>query len=197
MTRDEFINQITFWYELIDFCNDYGCDVCSGIYDDDQRNECIDDELVDMARHNTWEELRDILNNYDTGYDYWYKDEYDGWVGLTDGDFDDYKDDVLSWADNSGDIWDEDEEQVTDEETIRWNNDVEEEPLRNIQCNTQSEPEDDTTSEDTGITFSELFLSCGNTLHEIYDKQAKEIAQENADFSKFIIEPASMCERRA
>ena len=35
MTRNEFIDNITEWYELKDFCNDFDCDICEDIYDDD------------------------------------------------------------------------------------------------------------------------------------------------------------------
>lgn len=189
MTREEFIDNITYWYELIVFCNDLDCDICSEVYDNDQRNAYIDNELVDLARNNSWEEMRDILNGYDTGYEYWSRDDYGEWEGLSDVDFDEYKNDVLEWADNQGDVWDE-EEADDDEETTTWN--VDEEPIRNIQPELRPEPEEETTAEDDGISFSELFLSCGNTLHEIYDNQAKEAAQEDADFSKFIAEPVSV-----
>ena len=39
MTRNEFIDNITEWCELKDFCNDFDCDICEDIYDDDDYDE--------------------------------------------------------------------------------------------------------------------------------------------------------------
>ena len=44
MTRNEFIDNITEWYELKDFCSDFDCDVCEDIYDDDSLEEEPDED---------------------------------------------------------------------------------------------------------------------------------------------------------
>lgn len=32
MTREEFQENVNSWYDLREFCNEYGCEVCSDIY---------------------------------------------------------------------------------------------------------------------------------------------------------------------
>lgn len=115
MTRNEFLNNVTTWGELIDFCNDEGCDYCDDIYSEESRDETINDYLVDWARNESWQDLFSRLDNIETGYDYYKEDDYGDWVGLSDDDFDDYKDDVLRWMDDNG-YWDEEDEYLEDEE---------------------------------------------------------------------------------
>lgn len=112
MTRQEFIDDITTWGDLFDFCSDEGCYICDGIYDSDDWNSCIDDEVYEIARNNTWRVVLSILQDYDdqSGYDYHARNDYGEWHGLDDDDFDAYKDDVLEWGDNQ-DVWGEEDEE--------------------------------------------------------------------------------------
>ena len=41
MTRDEFLDNIEYFCELIDFCQEYGCEYLSDVYDEDGRDEEI------------------------------------------------------------------------------------------------------------------------------------------------------------
>ena len=41
MTRDEFLGNIEYFSELIDFCQEYGCDYLDDVYDDERRDEEI------------------------------------------------------------------------------------------------------------------------------------------------------------
>ena len=62
MTRNEFIDNITEWSELIDLCSEYGCSYCDDVYSEYSRDEMINDELVDMARNcDDWTELLNTL----------------------------------------------------------------------------------------------------------------------------------------
>ena len=47
MTRNEFIDNITEWYELKDFCSDFDCDVCEDIYDDDDYDDSVEEDIRD------------------------------------------------------------------------------------------------------------------------------------------------------
>lgn len=111
MTRQDFINDIECWYELIDFCNDEGCYECEDIYDSEQRDDFLNEEIEDIARNETWREMLETLQGFadGSGYDYYIKDNYGDFVGLDDDDFDAYKSEVLDWGDRY-DIWDDDEE---------------------------------------------------------------------------------------
>ena len=61
MTRNEFIDNITEWYELKDFCSDFDCDVCEDIYDDEafisSAPDCVatvDIDLTEMMGAETY-----------------------------------------------------------------------------------------------------------------------------------------------
>lgn len=112
MTRQEFIDDVTTWYELLEFCYDEDCNICEDIVDSDMYDEYIDDELYDKIRNSgdKWWEIKDWLNGIPTGYDYY--DRYNE-CGVDEYDFDHYKDDVLDWGD-SNEVWDEDEEEEED-----------------------------------------------------------------------------------
>ena len=45
MTRNDFLNDVTEWWELLDFCSDEGCNICEDIIDSDQLDEYV------MERH--------------------------------------------------------------------------------------------------------------------------------------------------
>lgn len=76
MTRDEFLDGINSWYELREFCSDFGCDVCECIYSQNEMDEYIDSNLLDMARNAAgWEDLLSDLQDYPTGYDYYIRDD--------------------------------------------------------------------------------------------------------------------------
>ena len=111
MTKREFEEDVTTWYELIDLCNDEACYICEDVYDGYCVNDCINSGLVDRARNCTWEELRDELNNYPTIYedDYYLDDGYGGWREADRDDFDNYKSDIFVWMDEHN-RWDDDEE---------------------------------------------------------------------------------------
>lgn len=112
MTRAEFIDTVNEWWELIDFCSDENCDICNDIYSDDERDDYINQRLSDIAGNaGDWRSLRDELYDITTGYDYYLYNDWTDWIGLTDEDFEDYKQQVLLWMDN-GDWWeDEDDEE--------------------------------------------------------------------------------------
>ena len=112
MTRGEFINDIQYWSELIDFCWEINCYICEDIYDSEARDDYIDEDLSYIIDGATWRSVLDTLQDYerDSGYDYYYRDECGTFHGLDDDDFENYKNDVLDWADNR-EVWDEEEEE--------------------------------------------------------------------------------------
>jgi hypothetical protein len=132
MTRQEFIDEINNWWELIDFCNDEGCDYLDNVYTAEARDDYINDyQLGDWARDNSWRILRDILDDLYDGYEYYKLDDWGDWMYLNDEDFESYKSDVLDWA-RQNYVFDEDEEEdpadygIEDEEV---NDEEVEEPI--------------------------------------------------------------------
>lgn len=112
MTRNEFLNGITEWYELLEFCNDNGCSICDDIISDDDRDDEIDNDIEDAIRNDRWYDIKGYLEEIPTGYSYYRRNSMFDYDGMDDSDFDEYKDDVLGWADREGDIWDEDPEEM-------------------------------------------------------------------------------------
>lgn len=106
MTRQYFIDEITELYELLEFCEEIGCDSCDEIVYDTDRDERIDQHVYDLVNDGIcWEELQNYLNNILTGSEYYICDEDDEWMDAEDF-FDDYKESVLSWCDEN-DVWDD------------------------------------------------------------------------------------------
>lgn len=118
MKRQEFIDEVGYWGDLIDFCNQEGCEVCEDIYSSGDRDYEIEEDLCEMVRDSSWREILDSLQAYDrdSGYDYYLKNDWGDFEGLNDyEDFTSYKDDVLDWGDDN-DIWDEDDEDEDEDE---------------------------------------------------------------------------------
>ena len=140
MTRQEFIDNIHYWSELIEFCSDNGCDYCEDIYDSDAWNDYVNDDVAEMARNDGWRDILGVLQEYDelSGYDYYRRNDYGEWIGLDDDDFESYKDDVCGWMDDN-DYWDEEDE--------------EEPPVSYVN------PEDVTPLEAEDVSMDDLFLS--------------------------------------
>ncbi len=111
MTRNDFIERIDRWWELIDFCRDMDCSVCEDIIDGDDLSEYIEEDIENAAHDGMgWREIRDRLNDLDTGYSYYVNEGYMLYVGLNDDDdFNRYKDEVIEWMDDYG-YWDDEEE---------------------------------------------------------------------------------------
>lgn len=98
MTRDEFLDGINYFSELIDFCQEYGCDYCDDALDEDARDEEIKYELEEYGSDYSWQDIRDYLYDIPTGYDYYRRNGIFDYEGLDDTDFESYKDDVYDWA---------------------------------------------------------------------------------------------------
>lgn len=62
MTRNDFLNDVTEWWELLDFCSDEGCNICEDIIDSDQ---------LDEDTNYSWRDIRDSLSEIPTGYGYY------------------------------------------------------------------------------------------------------------------------------
>lgn len=157
MTREEFQENVNCWYDLREFCNEYGCEVCDDIYSQDEMDEEIDNSIVDMAREATdWKVLLSQLEDIPTEDDYYMRNGYGDFRELDDEDFDCHKDDVFDWAENEGIFDEEDEEDEESEEDI-------EEP---------DEPEDPDDGYEVGneeMSIAELFVVPNNGARGIYN----------------------------
>ena len=176
MRRQDFIDDITTWSELIEFCHDEDCDICEDIYTEDEKDEDIDRNLVDLARNNTWQELYDILESIPTGDCYYYCDDWGDWHEADDDIFDERKERVLEWMDD-GDWWDEEDEEEYDE------------PIDVIE-----EDEEDLAPVESDVPLDDLFTACNNGLKSIQSMQQKEADADDEIFDSFVMSFAA--ERR-
>ena len=121
MTRQEFIDSVRTWSDLLSFCYDYDCNVCENIISHGELAEYIADDFANFSHDYRWIDIRDWLNSIDDNAGYYYRDGSFDYTSV-DGDFQDYKDDVLSWCDEDASIFDEDDE---DDTPIYWSADLE------------------------------------------------------------------------
>lgn len=113
MTRSYFLDYVTDWYELIELCREYDCDICEDIIDDDELDDYVDSDI--SGTDYGWRRLRDFLIDIPTGYDYYRCDGSFDYVGLDDGNFEDYKSRVLDWMDADS-LWDAEEDEGEEDE---------------------------------------------------------------------------------
>ena len=172
MTRQEFIDNVTTWSELLDFCYDENIDFCEDVYTEDAKDEYFDDILVDMARDaGCWQELYNRLEEIPTGYDYYIRDDYGDFEGADDDDFDSHYEDVLEYMDDN-EYWDDDD----------GDEDYEEEPVREEYV----DPEDEEPVEEEDVSIAELFTTCNSKLQKIdADTEAAARAAEEEDEEAF------------
>ena len=181
MTRNEFIEDVSDFYDLRSFCWDNDCYECDDIFDEEGRDDYINEHLVDWARDaDNWEELQRQLNDIDTGYDFYRIDDYGDLVGLDDYDFDNYKSDVLDWGDRN-DIWDEDEEEEGEIEEDY--SSVEEEPR--YASSSENTSESEAPIED-GCSLNELFSSGISQLQTIEIEEEAAAQEADEAFKQFV-----------
>jgi hypothetical protein len=174
MTRQEFLDDVYDFRELMDFCYDNDCGICDDIYDDESKDEYINEHLSDMADNaDDWQSLYRTLDYIPTGYDYYRLDDYDDFNGLDDDDFDDYKNDVLEWMDDN-EYWDEDEDD--EEEYFPPEEEYSEEEDDEESCEEDMQPVD------------ELFSLCSEQLRVIDAKEKAEEQRCNEEFLAFTAE---------
>lgn len=165
MTRQEFIDDVTSWSELIEFCSDEGLDCCNDVYDDESYNDEIDSELSARAHDDSWQDVRDWLRRLPDGYGYYIKDDYGGWYTADDDDFDSRKDEVIECMDDGG-YWDEYDEEEEPEEYI--------------------DPEDEVPVEKEDVSFAELFTTCSSQVQKLESDKIKDAAAaEQAEATAF------------
>ena len=116
MTRNEFFEDVTRFYELRDFCNDNEIYECDDYFDGDD----LDDEVqsdINNDDFRSWTDLRDGLDSIETGYDFYKREGSLYYEGCTDEDFDEIKSRVADIMDERG-AWDpdEDDEDYEDDE---------------------------------------------------------------------------------
>ncbi len=169
MTRQQFLDEVETWGDLYDVAseNDYYFD---DVYEEDSYNEWVDECVRDRIRHDTWEDVRDFLNNCPSaGYDFYVYDEYNGTMrGCFSEDIDDLKDEFLEWADDR-EIWDDEEEPEQEPPAST-------EPVYYVKSDEESATDGQEFDPDIGM--NDLFRSSTDLFAEIQkrvDERQKEV----------------------
>lgn len=166
MTRQEFIDDVTYWSDLIDFCCNEGISFCENVYNEEGFDDYIGDELEERARNYDWHDIRSWLNDLPDRYEYYIRNDNGEWYPADDDDFDSMKEDVLNYMDG-GDYWDEYDE--------------EEEPEEHI------DPEDEVPVGEEDMTFAELFTICSSQVQKLENAKIEdEIATEREEITAFV-----------
>ena len=117
MTRQEFLDSIESFSDLINFCNEndgYQA-YTQNIYDNEDYDMEICRRISEYSNENRWEEIRDWLDNLPYGCDYYeYDDDWSEWKGLEDEDLHERVHELAQELDEDGFFDDEVEEQEAD-----------------------------------------------------------------------------------
>lgn len=124
MTRQEFLDDVTTWSDLEEFCNAVGVyDELEDVYDTCSYNEAVEDDIREYLDNEYWYNLSSYLDDLPSprSWDrYIRNDGWLNWTGTDDGDriFCDYKERVLDVCDEDCfDSEDEEELEVVTEES--------------------------------------------------------------------------------
>lgn len=170
MTRNDFLNDVTEWWELLDFCSDEGCYICEDIIDSDQLDEYVEEDIRDT--NYSWRGIRDSLSEIPTGYGYYRMNGSFDYDGMDENDFDSYKEDVLEWGDNNG-VWEDEPDEEDDFDTDTMFNEEDSEP-------------DEPPVEEEDFSIGELMGFCGVVLLDIRREEAAERAREDEALNQLI-----------
>lgn len=126
MTRQEFIDDVCDFQQLVDFANEFEYEF-DDIYSEESYDDMINEELTENDQ--CWQDVRDWLQNLPDGYDFYIRDRWGDWEGRSSDDIDDLKAEFLNWADDDGGVFDEEyEEEEAEEEELEAEEPESEEP---------------------------------------------------------------------
>ncbi|MBR5014342.1 MAG: hypothetical protein IKY16_07030 [Bacteroidales bacterium] len=173
MTRQEFIDNVTEWSELIDFCDDNGLDECEDVMSSDDMNDHIENNISDYVYDNGWRSVAETLCGIDTSYDYYLHDGGLDFTGLNDDDFTDYKERVLEIMDDDC-LWDDEDEVELEDDIL---SELEDE---------DDEQEDTEEVEEESCSVNDLLFSCFEDMMTIGKQKEAEERAEEVLFDSFI-----------
>lgn len=144
MTRTEFIDSVTTWQELLNFCDDVNCWVCEDIISYDELDGFIANDFREYSHEYDWQDIRDWLENISTDAYYYYRSSSFFYEDV-DNKFEEYKAQVLLWCDETTGIFDEDDTPNED---------------RNFGANSEDESQEEIEISDNGYSIEELIGLC-------------------------------------
>lgn len=122
MTRNEFLEDVTNFGDLKNFCDNEGFDICDCVIDGEYFDEIIIDRIRERDYFNTWQEVYRFLHDLPDGAAYYIENDYGEIYEATEDDFEDFKQQVLEYMDTHGE-WDPEEDDI-DEEPVETEDDA-------------------------------------------------------------------------
>ena len=161
MTRNEFLEEVNWFDDLLNFDSELGLYICDDIYDQDTMNDYVNEHLYDLVDDcDGWEWLRDYLDNIPNGADYYILDDYGEWSEAGDYEFTRRKEEILDYCDDH-DLWDEEDDEEELEETTGAEEEVDENELPAFAYadNDECDSEEDTASCSLTDLFTDSIVS--------------------------------------
>ena len=117
MTRTEWLEETSDFDSLIAWCKDNGYENC---VEDIISGDDLDDYIQDDIRYSDygWVDLRDCLNNIDSGWDWYRVDGTFDYTGLDEYDMERIHDEILESLEEN-DFFDEEDEEESDPPTVQ------------------------------------------------------------------------------
>lgn len=170
--RLDFINNVTDWRDIIEFCVNNDLDFHTNIYNNDELNDYIEDNLEELARDYYWTEVLDVLQNIPQGLDFYIKEE-DSFMEFSparQSDFDLIKNEILEYMDDING-WDEDEQ----------------EPDVSEESNQESENQEEFNI-NTDISIDDFLISNVNDFQKIMQDKQQEEDEIIDELSQIVVE---------
>lgn len=167
MTREEFIEIVDCFCELISMDQEYGIGVCDELVLGEDLDEAISNDFryTDYG----WVDIRSWLNDIEEGYECYKRTGSFEYEYLTDSDFEDYKDELLRSMIDDGYI-DDDEDEDDEEEVYYVLNDGEDDDYAE-----QEAPEED-------IAVSDLFTICNSNFRTLKNDEDDECSNSGLEW---------------
>lgn len=117
MTRSEFLEDITDFGDLKNFCDSNGIDICDYVMDGEYFDEIIMERIRERDYFENWQDVYRFLRDLPDGAAYYIEDDCGGFNEAFDDDFEEHKQWVLEYIDERGEWDSEDDEEGVEEET--------------------------------------------------------------------------------
>ena len=115
MRREEFVNDITDWDDLVNFCREWGYDnYVENVYSDDSLDDVLDEFFSDMMSERRWYDVKEAMDDIPQGYDWYYFDWGDCYQ-LDGYELEETKGRLLEELDEDGFFDEEDDEEECEE----------------------------------------------------------------------------------
>lgn len=170
--RSDFINNVTDWRDIIEFCVNNDLDIPTTLYDNDELNDYIEENLEELARNYYWTEVLEVLQNIPQGFDFYIKDE-DSFMEFSparQSDFNLIKNEILELMDDMNG-WDEGEQ----------------EPDTSEESNQESENQEEFNI-NTDISIDDFLISNVNDFQKIMQDKQKEEDEIIDELSQIVVE---------